>query len=161
MMPFRVLLASPFLPFVVIFCRTVETRDPVHLEKLASVVEALRLAPTDRLPEAYSKQLRLFKLMYDVASKFVEANPGGMEGERGRTVSDADLEMLLTDPEFGLLQPAGSSSQQRAGQSFVDSPATRYPDDGRGGALRAGNQPDLGSWFDQNQFMTDFLGHDF
>ena len=37
----RALLASPFVPFIVLFCHIIETSDPEPLEDLAAVVDPL------------------------------------------------------------------------------------------------------------------------
>lgn len=160
------MLCSPFMPFIVLFCRIVETSDSVHLDKLAAVVETLQMAPTDRLPEAYSKQLRIFKLMYDVAYRYVEAKKKEKDHEpsnhTGRHGPDYDFDMFMREAGFGQ-PPTLLSPQQRAhGASDLGQlvPGPAEFGGGQAGEMIGIEQVlphmgspsvDLGSWFDQSQ----------
>lgn len=144
----RALLSSPFTPFIVIFCRAVETSDRGHLDKLWSVVEALQLVQTSCLPEAYDKQLHLFKLMHEVASKFIES----------RQTITLDHETMPT--------------QRIAADSSLEGTRTMQTDfshDNSGDLMDIGSFiphsstqiSGLGDWFDQNQMMMGLLEDDF
>lgn len=79
----RILSSAPFIPFVVIFCHTIQAREPDGLANLQAVVELQELLPTQFL-DIYGNQLRLFKLMYDVARDYINmmtsaGNVGGHE----------------------------------------------------------------------------------
>lgn len=95
---FRAFLSSPFIPYIVVFCRVFETCEPVHLEKLASVVKALCLLPQE-LPEANKHQLRVFKSMYDVAYNYLHANKH--DQSRGCMLSSTDVDMIFRDVVIG------------------------------------------------------------
>ena len=58
------------MPYIVLFCHAIETRDPSHLENLSAVVRALQILPRDG-SDIYGKQRRVFELMYSVACKYV------------------------------------------------------------------------------------------
>lgn len=65
------LIMSPFIPFTIIFCNIVERTDPADLEFLgqfASDFERLSQLPRFAL---HARQARIFKLLYDVASKYI------------------------------------------------------------------------------------------
>ncbi|KAI9155633.1 Oxidoreductase swnN [Paramyrothecium foliicola] len=71
------LLAAPFVPFIVLFCHTIETRDPNHLENLSAVVQALQILPRGA-SDVYGKQRRVFELMYNVASNTIHLKSNNM-----------------------------------------------------------------------------------
>lgn len=156
----RAILSSPFVPFIVLFCRVFETSDPVHLEKLASVIEMLQLLPAG-LPEAYERQLRVFKLMYEVGCNFIKSNSN--EQSAGRRLSDADFDMFFR--EAGILPPnaAPYSNVQphrdeghgalvsNSGHGFQGNMAPLMPDSGA----------ELSNWFDQNHQMFRMLEDSF
>ena len=80
----RALLAAPFVPFIVLFCHAIETRDPSHLENLSAVVRALQILPRET-PDIYGKQRRVFELMYSVACKYIgESSSGQHQHQYGR-----------------------------------------------------------------------------
>ncbi|KAI3578825.1 fungal-specific transcription factor domain-containing protein, partial [Fusarium oxysporum f. sp. albedinis] len=66
------IIGWPFVPFVVMFCNTIETRDSTRLAELLGVIEPLKTIQSI-LPTTYKKQLRLLMVMYDVASKYLDS----------------------------------------------------------------------------------------
>ncbi|XEV07295.1 hypothetical protein FSHL1_012582 [Fusarium sambucinum] len=149
-------MAVPLIPFMVLFCRAIETCDPAHLENLAAVVETAHIN-TD-LPDVYRKQLRLFKLMHDVACKYVGSRANNTSVQASGRIPDAPFEMLFV--EAGVPLP-GHMNMPTSMQSFQD--GTQH-----GAGVGFGNQVmgqdgnaveyggfthgmELGSWFGQNQ----------
>ncbi|MBE3049702.1 hypothetical protein IMZ48_45840 [Candidatus Bathyarchaeota archaeon] len=133
----------------------------MHLEKLASVVETLKLLPDD-LPEAYGRQLQIFGPMYEVAFTYIQANSN--ERPQSRRVSDADFDTIFREAAIGTGLYGG---RIQPGQRD-DSPGVVVTLSGPGIAYLSGFQPtyapqmgdsgsDLGHWFDQNQGMDDTM----
>ena len=111
-------MASPFVPFIVLFCRSIETSNPVYLEQLASVIEVLQLAPKS-LPEVYRKQLRLFKLMYDVANQYIAAQAEGTDqNQKSRRMISGDFDTLFRGA--GLDFPMFSQIDDVASQELIN-----------------------------------------
>ncbi|KAM0413028.1 hypothetical protein ACHAPD_008096 [Fusarium lateritium] len=149
-------MAVPLIPFVVLFCRAIETCDPAHLENLAAVVETAHI--TTDLPDVYRKQLRLFKLMHDVACKYVGSRANNTSVHASGRIPDTPFEMLFV--EAGVPLP-GHMNMPTSMQSFQDGAQ-------HGGGAGFGNQVmgqdgnaveyggfthsmELGNWFEQNQ----------
>ena len=143
----RSLLSAPFVPFIVIFCHTIETSNPAYLSKLASLVSTLKVAAPD-LPTAYQKQCAIFALMYEVAVKYVEAKgaaaAAAAEGSRQdqattRTVpqlSAEDFDDLFGEPGMG-------------GPHHLRSPILRFSHEagtgfGQASAISSGLATDMG-----------------
>ncbi|RGP62588.1 hypothetical protein FSPOR_9167 [Fusarium sporotrichioides] len=149
-------MAVPLIPFIVLFCHAIETCDPAHLESLAAVVETAHI--TTELPDVYRKQLHLFKLMYDVACKYVGSRKSNTSIHASGRIPDTPFEMLFV--EAGVPLP-GHMSMPTTIQGFHD--GTQL-----GNAMGYGNLPigdngtsteyggfthsmELGNWFEQNQ----------
>lgn len=130
----------------------------MHLEKLASVVEALQLADTDNLPEGYGKQLRLFKLMHDVACRFVDVkNKERGQGSSQQNRTDGNLDVFLHDTR--LTSPmARTTHHGQFGQGNFESGGFGEMSDIGDLFSQMGSQGgELGSWFDQNQHMMRLM----
>ncbi|KAL5356636.1 fungal-specific transcription factor domain-containing protein [Aspergillus floccosus] len=69
----EILLLAPFMPFLILFCNIVRTSDPSDLAHLQGLVESLQSMAQSPCYSACSKQLRIFKALYEVAAKYVEA----------------------------------------------------------------------------------------
>ena len=67
----RALLTSPFVPFIVLLCNVVETYRLDDLQLLGTMITSIEEI-SESMP-TISRQLRLFKPLFEVASKFVEA----------------------------------------------------------------------------------------
>ncbi|KAG5766780.1 hypothetical protein H9Q72_005152 [Fusarium xylarioides] len=112
------LLAAPFVPFIVLFCHAIETRDPSHLENLSAVVRALQILPRET-PDVYGKQRRVFELMYSVACKYVSEQGSSQHQHQrrrpffgvllaeagvpmlGETQMNPEMQNLHTEMEYG------------------------------------------------------------
>lgn len=151
------------MPFIVLFCHAIETCDPTHLENLAAVVETVHILPAD-IPDVYKKQLRLFKLMYDVACKYIDSRASNPPMHPSGRIPDTPLGMLFT--EAGMPLPNHLQTQTST-QVFQDGT-------GQGTGLQfcdlavgqdrlavdsdsLSHNADLGSWFDQNQQIFNLL----
>ncbi|KAH7245479.1 hypothetical protein BKA59DRAFT_475858 [Fusarium tricinctum] len=143
------LLAVPLVPFIVLFCHAVETCDPAHLEYLSAVVETLDRIPPE-CPDVYKKQLRLFKLMYDVACKYVGSKPRNPPVPSGR-IPSAPFEMLFVEAGVPLPNYMGV---QTAGHAFQNTPNGELALGFGDGIIDDGgfnNSIELGNWLEQNQ----------
>lgn len=77
----RSITHSPFVPFIILFCHTIETSSASDLEHMRRLVETLELASSSHAQRTCNRQLRLFKALYDVAEKYVEVKSrGGGQG---------------------------------------------------------------------------------
>ncbi|EWY82441.1 hypothetical protein FOYG_14534 [Fusarium oxysporum NRRL 32931] len=150
------LMAVPLVPFMVLFCHAIETCDPAHLEPLAAVVETVDMIPPD-LPNVYRKQLHLFKLMYEVACKYVGSRTNNPPVQVSGRIPDTPFEMLFF--EAGVPVPSHLNMQANM-QGFSD--GTELANEINYGGLstgQAGNivegsfdhNMELGNWFEQNQ----------
>ncbi|KAM5520881.1 fungal specific transcription factor [Fusarium oxysporum f. sp. phaseoli] len=150
------LMAVPLVPFMVLFCHAIETCDPTHLEPLAAVVETVDMIPPD-LPNVYRKQLHLFKLMYEVACKYVGSRTNNPPVQVSGRIPDTPFEMLFF--EAGVPVPSHLNMQANM-QGFSD--GTQLANEINYGGLstgQAGNivegsfdhNMELGNWFEQNQ----------
>ncbi|QGI63856.1 hypothetical protein CEK26_007807 [Fusarium fujikuroi] len=150
------LMAVPLVPFMVLFCHAIETCDPTHLEPLAAVVKTVDMIPPD-LPNVYRKQLHLFKLMYEVACKYVGSRSNNPPVQVSGRIPDTPFEMLFY--EAGVPVPSHLNMHANI-QGFNDD--TQLSNDinygglstGQAGNMMAGSldhNMELGNWFEQNQ----------
>ncbi|RDW92920.1 fungal specific transcription factor domain-containing protein [Aspergillus mulundensis] len=77
----EVVQTATFIPFLILFCNTVETSASCDLDRLQYLVDGLQsivlARPSgDPASSACGKQLRIFKALYDVAAKYVETKSG-------------------------------------------------------------------------------------
>lgn len=159
-------MAVPLIPFIVLFCHAIETCDPAHLENLAAVAETAHI--TADLPNMYRKQLQLFKLMHDVACRYVGSRTCNPPVHISGRIPNTPFEMLFT--EAGIPMP-GQVSVQADPQRSHD--GTQHVNDmtfGNIPAIAHGNMTDdsmfthsmeLGNWFEQNQEIFMMLDNEF
>ncbi|KAL2158090.1 hypothetical protein VTH06DRAFT_4658 [Thermothelomyces fergusii] len=144
------ILFAPFVPFIVIFCQVIETRDKTDLARLEAFVSSLQ--PYTASSEAVEKLRRLFQVLHSVASQFVESQTGhGRDGLQPSTV-DTCLATL------GFPSQLGSSSQE----SECETGAASYTSDpsfqrGVNPMIWMGNGTELEDWFYNNQYMMGFI----
>lgn len=147
------------MPFIVLFCRVFETSDPVHLEKLAAVIEMLQLLPDD-LPDAFMKQLKIFKHMYDVAYNFIHASGSQQLDQRA---PDVGLDMFFR--EAGILPsngvPFGGPHLSRNDASNGLDPVSGQSFQGMMSSHMGDSGAELSNWFDQNHQMFRMLEDSF
>ncbi|KAL4769844.1 hypothetical protein BDW60DRAFT_224682 [Aspergillus nidulans var. acristatus] len=69
----EIFLLAPFIPLTILVCNVVDTADASDLGRLKGVVDGLQsLAQSPRYASC-KRQLRIFKPLYDVAARYVEA----------------------------------------------------------------------------------------
>ncbi|GKZ27795.1 hypothetical protein AbraCBS73388_005737 [Aspergillus brasiliensis] len=69
----EVLLLAPFVPLTILVCNVINTGDLADLGRLKGVVDGLQsLAESPRYASC-NRQLRIFKPLFDVAARYVEA----------------------------------------------------------------------------------------
>jgi hypothetical protein len=129
-------MAVPLIPFIVLFCHAIETCEATHLENLAAVVEIAHI--TTDLPDVYRKQLHLFKLMYDVACKYISSRTTHPAVHGSGRIPDTPFEMLFV--EAGVPLPA----QHDQSIGFGDFPVGEMDQS-------LTHSMELGNWFEQNQ----------
>lgn len=61
------------MPFLVMFCHVIETSEASDLEHMRGFVETLESVSNPRTHSTCLKQRALFKAVYDIAAKYVEA----------------------------------------------------------------------------------------
>lgn len=156
----RAILLSPFIPYIVLFCRTLETSDPAYLDSLSSVVEILNLLPAD-LPKPYRVQLKVFQAMYEVACDYVNANRQG-----GRSISQRVAEVVPTvrdmnsmvqpGSQFGAmlnLQDIEGGTIDMMGEAYLHNSSRTHPQQ----PSMVDSGLELGMWMDHNQRVFTML----
>ncbi|RHZ43307.1 putative C6 transcription factor [Aspergillus thermomutatus] len=87
----EILLLAPFIPLTILVCNVVDTADASDLGRLKGVVDGLQsLAQSPRYASC-NRQLRIFKPLYDVAARYVEA-------KTSRESTDT-ISSLFTNPD--------------------------------------------------------------
>lgn len=105
---FRALLQSPFVPFIVLFCHIIDTRNEEDLVRLGGLVGNLQSTAADSFSKSVMKELRLFKVLYDVARSYVN-----LKADAAPAAQAADPETGARGDEFSML-PAPPGVQPAA-----------------------------------------------
>ncbi|GAB1321099.1 Zn(2)-C6 fungal-type domain-containing protein [Madurella fahalii] len=155
------ILFAPFVPFIVLFCHVIETKDKTDLARLQAFVASLQLDCT--VPEAVDKLRRLFQILYSVASQYIESQTDAFIREDQRQPStgiDTYLAVLGFPPSS---QPSAEQEQQypefgssTVGGSMSDSNSQEYQR-GVNPMIWMGNGIQLQDWFYSNQEMMTLL----
>jgi hypothetical protein len=69
----EILLIAPFIPITILVYNVVDTADASDLGRLKGVVEGLQSLAQSPHYASCNRQLRIFKPLYDVAARYVEA----------------------------------------------------------------------------------------
>lgn len=146
------LLLSPFIPFNILFCNIVETCESSDLQLLAHFVRALELASTiPRYSASCRKQLPIFRSLYDVAAKYIEAKAKVYQQQPSAS-GTAGLGMETAEASPSTLARTKQSEFPRdTSQDHVND----RPDDF--GVEMDLSSVELGDWFYQNQQMMRLL----
>lgn len=88
----RTLLFAPFIPFIVIFCNVMETRDQADLVRLDAFIISIQSASTVSEPAA--KMHRLFQVLYNIASRYLELHAQPNSEESSVPETEAQLAAL-------------------------------------------------------------------
>ncbi|TDZ21191.1 hypothetical protein Cob_v005838 [Colletotrichum orbiculare MAFF 240422] len=164
------LLQSPFVPFIVLFCHIIETLNESDLALLGNLVETLQSASADSFSMGVIKEIRLFKVLYDVACKYVTLKSNGQEAD---TDPWADAASLFMPPPIqpaaspavgqGLSQTIFAGSGQsdiESGTTFTNTPAWQPGVFGTTGELGMEVDPQgtqFGNWLYLNNQMMRVL----
>lgn len=123
---FRALLQSPFVPFIVLFCHIIDTRNEEDLVRLGGLVGNLQSTTSDSFSKSVVKELRLFKVLYDVARSYVN-----LKADAAPTAQAADPQTRVRGDEFSLFsEPPG-----------VQAAALEFPNMGTGAETEHLMQP--------------------
>lgn len=96
----RTILFTPFIPFTVIFCHTIETRDKEDLSRMYAFLKSIECACQHS--NAIAKYHYLFGVLYSVAFRYIElglpSSPMEEEQLQLRSEVDAHLSALGLHP---------------------------------------------------------------
>ncbi|KAL9110672.1 MAG: hypothetical protein Q9227_004849 [Pyrenula ochraceoflavens] len=156
------MLYTPFTPFIVIFCHTIEGADAVDLSRLQSVVVSLQSAC--EVSEPAAKLHHLFQVLYNVALRYFElATKASTPSQRTPQMqSDHGLSAYLTALGFALPAkhlPDAGSSLARGVAPAVDGSGDGVVYDPSGGYDWT-DREQLGDWFYNNKQMMGLLEDD-
>lgn len=147
------LLLSPFIPFNILFCNIVETCESSDLQLLARFVGALELASAiPRYSAACHKQLPIFRSLYDVAAKYIEAKAKVYQQHPSASTTAAGLGMETVEASPSALARTKQSNMPK--DTSQDGMNDR-PDEF--GVEMDLSSVELGDWFYQNQQMMRLL----
>lgn len=153
---YRTILFAPFVPFIVLFCQVIETQDREDLARLQSFVASLQLEIA--VTEPIDKLRRLFQVLYNVASYYVESQTGarGEDQQQSNAEVDAYLAALGFSSQASAEQQHETqylvSSEQGVGESAnLELPRSVNP------MIWMGNGAQLEDWLWSNEHMVSFL----
>ncbi|KAM6511792.1 hypothetical protein FALCPG4_016786 [Fusarium falciforme] len=147
------LLLSPFIPFNILFCNIVETCEPSDLQLLARFVGALELASAiPRYSAACRKQLPIFRSLYDVAAKYIEAKAKVYQQHPSASSTATGLRMETVEPSPSALARTKQSEMPKdSSQDHINDRPDEF------GVEMDLSSVELGDWFYQNQQMMRLL----
>ncbi|KAK2601331.1 hypothetical protein N8I77_010786 [Diaporthe amygdali] len=179
------ILYAPFVPFIVIFCHIIETSNMADLQRLRDFIASLQ--PTCAVSEGVDKLHRLFSVLQNVATLYVEAKTKANSSEPQDTDMapignefDVYLSALGFMPVDGDLSAAQAQAQVHQAQVHQAHAAAAAAAAAASGALptspvtagsvfgaspvtnaAAMNQTSqLGDWFSGNRYMMGLLEED-
>ncbi|KAM0278373.1 hypothetical protein ACHAQH_005193 [Verticillium albo-atrum] len=110
---------SPFVPFIVLFCHTIETADAGDLKYLKSLVTGLeRAVSMQSYYTSCGKQLRIFTALYDIARQFIDVKAASIKGDE-QNQANFELDSFLN--VFGAPQVDVAGSQAGTVGTGIDS----------------------------------------
>ncbi|KAK0641369.1 hypothetical protein B0T16DRAFT_214065 [Cercophora newfieldiana] len=160
------ILFSPFVPFIVLFCQVIETRDETDLARLQAFVTSIsrpETSPASSEPEteAVTKVRKLFQVLCHVAQHYIDAHKAGNSGHSGsdrgsqwqpQTATTSEIDSYLATLGFPAQSfPDQQQPQQQQQQQQGEESAGVNP------MLWMGSGTQLEDWFYSNQQMMDFL----
>lgn len=165
----RTLLFAPFIPFIVVFCHVIETRDKEDIDRLGAFVTSIH--PAAAASDAAAKLHRLFQVLHGVAARWVELparyDDGGDQPQAATEERDAYLNLLCMP---SVAEGGAAARQQHSGglghghgegivQATVggskgaevlhDGPAVMNP------MMRMAHGAQLEEWFYSNQALME------
>lgn len=159
----RTILFAPFVPFIVLFCNVIETKDQMDLARLQAFVASLQLESA--VSEAADKLRRLFQVLLSVASHYVETQNPNSAGEHQRQASSIDIDTYLSTLGFPSASQVPAEQPQHNSQfssSTVEGATMPEADNqqfqrGVNPMLWMGNGAQLEDWFYNNQQVMTLL----
>ncbi|KAK0620142.1 fungal-specific transcription factor domain-containing protein, partial [Immersiella caudata] len=160
------ILFSPFVPFIVLFCQVIETRDQTDLSRLHAFVSSISRPETasasfEPETEAITKVRKLFQVLCHIAQHYVEActtgsssSSGAAKMHHGHTQSTGknEIDSYLATLGFpAQVIPDHHHQQEQQQPQQIEEPGGVNP------MLWMGSGTQLEDWFYSNQQMMDFL----
>jgi hypothetical protein len=149
----RTILFAPFVPFIVLFCQVIETRDRTDLTRLERFIASLQ--PHTASSEAVDKLRRLFQVLFSVASQYVGSQEAGATRDEQQPSTEVDITLAAlgfpSQPVPGQHE-AGYLAHGSVGD-FNNQPFQR----GVNPMIWMGNGTQLEDWFYNNQQMMSLL----
>ncbi|CAM1508091.1 Fc.00g049390.m01.CDS01 [Cosmosporella sp. VM-42] len=148
-------LFAPFIPFIVIFCQVIETRDQTDLARLHAFITSIQSAPS--VSDAAAKMYRLFQVLYSVALRYIELQ--NTTPPVGQSQASAELDNYLAVLGF---PSAGFDNQQQQqttnfGQANMADGMDQTGLNNMNPMMWMGNTAQLDDWFNSNQQMMGLL----
>lgn len=148
-LPLRTILFAPFIPFIVLFCHTIETADREDLSRMHAFIKSIEC--TCQHSTAIAKHYRLFQIFHGAAVRYNELkySPSSLQEEQVqlRTEVDAHLSVIGLQPHV-----ANASGQYQ-------NPSVTEQNQDPVGNVWAQEGLLLGNWFSFNQQMMGLLDH--
>jgi hypothetical protein len=114
---------TPFIPFIVLFCHTIETFKASDLQHMETLVKSFQSTSDSHGHSICEKQYRLFKALYDVASRYVEVRSKMAEGvpHQGswQTTQEFSNDANTITMDYGLVTPSVASPDHISGSNVV------------------------------------------
>ncbi|KAH7120471.1 hypothetical protein EDB81DRAFT_700705 [Dactylonectria macrodidyma] len=157
------LLYAPFVPFIVVFCQVIETRDEMDLARLESFINSMDSAPP--VLDAAANMYRLFHALYKVAVRYIEFR--NSTPPAGPTKTGAQLNNCLNALGFtnvGL--EAGQQDTSGMFQGQIDSTGSFMGDDAIDSFMEGQQEinpiwtsdpAQLDGWFNNNNQVMEFI----
>ncbi|KAL2130827.1 hypothetical protein VTI74DRAFT_5870 [Chaetomium olivicolor] len=157
------ILFTPFIPFIVLFCHVIETRDREDLARLQGFVATLQQSD-NTVVEAVDKLRRLFQVLYIVASQYVDS-----QTSNGNSENQAQPNLGVDTYLAALGFPWGQGSDEQHSSDFLSSAsgggmgnaAGQEAQRGVNPMIWMGNGEQLEDWFLSNQQMMALLDDEF
>ncbi|KAK3301852.1 uncharacterized protein B0T15DRAFT_442060 [Chaetomium strumarium] len=143
------ILYAPFVPFIVLFCQVIETKDRTDLDRLHAFVSSLQLEKVDSsggVSDAIDKLRRLFQVLYSVATQYVDQSH--TEAHQPSMEVDTCLAALGFPSSQGSIIGFGDFTSGTSSAAFQR---------GVNPMIWMGNGAQLEDWFYSNQQMMAFL----
>ncbi|KAK4639998.1 hypothetical protein QC761_611210 [Podospora bellae-mahoneyi] len=157
------ILMAPFVPFIVLFCQVIETKDKDDLARLQAFSTSLQYESS--VTEAVERLRRLFQVLVSVASHHVQSPPTSQIGQRTdlrpdlpKDTHQAHQAAFEVDAYLGTL----GFSQQIVSDQWPESTTGQGQENGREGGefpeghrmanpmMWMGNEMQLEDWFYNN-----------
>ncbi|KAK4448419.1 fungal-specific transcription factor domain-containing protein [Podospora aff. communis PSN243] len=161
------ILFSPFVPFIVLFCQVIETRDQTDLSRLQAFVTSISRPESTSLTsepetEAITKVRKLFQVLCHIAQHYVDAYTTDSSSSSGmakvyhshtQSTGNTEIDSYLATLGFPAQGIPNNQQQQQEQQQLQQSeePGGVNP------MLWMGSGTQLEDWFYSNQQMMDFL----